>query len=206
MKNGLLTPGYFIDTKTNIILPFYLTNADNTVLSSFANDGNSHAYGTELTVSIFPWTFLRTTVNGNFYWEDINTISGNDIGFLNLNNSNWTIKNLFKINKKLTFDITWIYRGASTRRYSESIETHKFDAALRWKVAKGKGNLSLRVTDIFDTYQNESFLFGDGFEEYTLQKRESRIGYLAFTYQFANGESIKKRNRKKREFERGASE
>lgn len=205
-KNWSFNPGLFYRYKTSIILPLYLANADNTILSSYANDGNSHAYGTEITVSIFPLKFLQTNINGSFYWEKINTTINNDLGFLSLNNSNWTIKNLFKINKSLTFDITWIYRGASTRRYSESIETQKFDAALRWKVLKGKGNLSFRVTDIFDTYQNESFLFGDGFEEYYLQKRESRIGYISFTYQFAKGVSIKKRNRKKRQFEGGATE
>ena len=183
-----------------------MTNADNTILSSYANDGNSHAYGTEIALSISPLKFLKTTINGSFYWEKINTTIDKELGFLNLNNNNWTIKNLFKINKALTFDITWIYRGGSTRRYSESIETQKFDVALRWKILKGKGNLNVRVTDIFDTYQRESFLFGDGFEEYYLQKRESRIGYIAFTYQFAKGVSLKERNRKKRRFEGGATE
>ena len=205
-KKWSFNPGLFYRYKTSIILPFYLTNADNTILRSYANDGNSHAYGTEIAVSIFPLSFLKTNINGSFYWEKINTTIDNNLGFLSLNNSNWTIKNLFKINKKLTFDITWIYRGASTRRYSEAIETQKFDMALRWKILKGKGNLNLRVTDIFDTYQFESFLFGDGFEENSLRKRESRIGYISFSYQFAKGVSIKKRNRKKRRFDRGATE
>lgn len=199
-------PGIFYRYKTSIILPFYLTTADNTILSSFANDGNSHAYGTELAVSLSPIDFLQTSINGSFYWEKINTTIDNDFGFLSLNNSNWTIKNLFKINKEVSFDITWIYRGGSTRRYSESIETQKFDVALRWKILKGRGNLSFRLTDIFDTYQSESFLFGDGFEESYFNKRESRVAYLSFSYQFAKGVSLKKRNRKKREFEGGATE
>lgn len=205
-KKWSFSPGLFYRYKTSIILPFYLTNTDNTILRSYANDGNSHAYGTEISLSIFPLQFLRTNINGNFYWEKINTTLDNNFGFLSLNNSNWTIKNLFKINKKLSFDITWIYRGAGTRRYSEAVATQKIDTALRWKILKGKGNLSVRVTDIFDTFQFESFLFGDGFEENSFRKRESRIGYLSFSYQFAKGESLKKRSRKKRRFERGATE
>ncbi len=206
-KKWSFSPGLFYRYKTSIILPFYLTNeTDNTILRTYTNDGNSHAYGTEIAVSIFPLRFLKTNINGNFYWEKINTTVDNNLGFLQLNNSNWTIKNLFKINKKLSFDITWIYRGGSTRRYSESIQTQKFDTALRWKILKGKGNLNFRVTDIFDTYQSESVLFGAGFEENSLRKRESRIGYISFSYQFAKGVSIKKRNRKKRRFEGGATE
>ena len=206
-KKWSFSPGLFYRYKTSIILPFYLTNdTDNTILRTYTNDGNSHAYGTEIAVSIFPLKFLKTNINGNFYWEKINTTVDNNLGFLQLNNSNWTIKNLFKINKKLSFDITWIYRGASTRRYSEAVETHKFDAALRWKILKGKGNLNFRVTDIFDTYQSESILFGAGFEEYSLRKRESRIGYISFSYQFAKGVITNKRSRKKRRFDRGATE
>ncbi len=206
-ENWSFSPGVFYRNKTNIILPFYLTNnTDNTILRTYTNDGNSHAYGTEIAISIFPLSFLKTNINGNFYWEKINTTVDNDLGFLQLENNNWTIKNLFKINKKLSVDITWIYRGASTRRYSKSLETQKFDTAIRWKILKGKGNISLRVTDIFDTYQSESILFGAGFEENSLRKRESRIGYISFSYQFAKGGMTKKRNRKKRRFDAGATE
>ncbi|GLR16094.1 TonB-dependent receptor domain-containing protein [Portibacter lacus] len=200
-------PGIFYRYKTSIILPLYITNeTDNTIFQSYTNDGTSHAYGTEIALSLYPYKFLKTNINGNFYFEKINTTVDNDLGFLDLNNSNLTIKNLFNINKKLSFDITWIYRGASTNRYSKAVETQKFDTALRWKILKGKGSLTFRVTDIFDTFQSESILFGDGFEERSLRKRESRIGYLSFSYQFAKGVITNKRNRKEREFDSGASE
>jgi outer membrane receptor protein involved in Fe transport len=201
------SPGLFYRYKTSIILPFYITNeTDNTILQTYTNDGNSHAYGTEVALSIFPFEFLKTSINGNFYFEKINTTVASDLGFLNLDNSNLTIKNLFKISEKLSLDITWIYRGASTRRYSEAFETQKWDTALRWKILKGNGSLSLRVTDIFDTYQSESILFGNRFEERSLRKRESRIGYISFTYQFAKGVIANKRNRKNRKFDSGATE
>jgi hypothetical protein len=157
-------------------------------------------------LSIFPFEFLKTSINGNFYFEKINTTVSNDLGFLQLDNSNLTVKNLFKINNKLSLDITWIYRGASTRLYSKALETQKFDTALRWKILKGNGSLSLRVTDVFDTFQSESILFGNGFEERSFQKRESRIGYISFTYQFAKGVITQKRNRKNRKFDSGATE
>lgn len=99
-------------------------------------------------------------------------------------------------------DLSW----GSTRRYSESVETQKFDAAFRWKILKGRGNLNFRVTDIFNTYQSESILFGDGFRENYLRKRESRIAYISFSYQFAKGVMSNKRNRKKRQFDSGATE
>lgn len=201
------SPGLFYRYKTNIILPFYINDlTDNIIYQSYANDGNSHAYGTEIALSLFPFKFLKTNLNGNLYLETINTNIDSNLGFLQLNNSNLTVKNLFKINKSLSLDITWIYRGASTRRYSEALYTQKFDTALQWKFLKGRGNLSFRLTDVFDTYQSESILFGNGFEEYSFRKRESRIAYISFSYQFAKGVISNKRNRKKRQIESGATE
>ncbi len=202
-----ITPGLFYRYKTNIILPRYITNdSDNTILSTYANDGNSSAYGTEVALSIFPLDFLRTNINGNFYFENINTTINNNLGFTDLNNSNWTIKNLFKFNRKLSLDITWIYRGSSTNRFSEAVQTQKFDTALRWKILDGKGSLSFRVTDVFDTFQSESFLYGSGFQEISFRKRETRIGYISFSYQFAKGKISNKRTRKIRNFDSGARE
>ncbi len=206
-SNWSFTPGLFFRYKTNIILPLYITNdSENTVLSTFTNDGNSSAYGTEIALSIFPLDFLRTNINGNFYFENINMTVDDELGFLKLNNSNWTIKNLFNINKKLSFDITWIYRGGSTNRYSEAVRTQKFDTALRWRILAGKGSLSFRVTDVFDTFQSESILYGAGFQETSLRKRESRIGYISFSYQLAQGKLSNKRTRKIRAFDAGARE
>ena len=202
-----INPGLFYRYKTSIILPYYMTNEmDNIILQTYTNDGNSHAYGTEIAISIYPFKFLRTNINVNYYLEKMNTDIDKNFGFLHLNNSNWTIKNVFKINKKLSLDITWIYRGASTRRYSKAMAMRRFDAALRWKFLKGKGTLSFRATDIFDTYQSESLLFGDGFQETSLRKSESRIGYLSFSYQFAKGMMSKKRNKKNRRFDSSATE
>jgi outer membrane receptor protein involved in Fe transport len=200
-------PGIFYRYKTDLILPFYLINDDDTVLSSYTNDGSGHAYGTEINLALFPLKFLRTTINANFYWEKINTNQVNDFGFLQLNRDNWTIKNLFKINKKLSLDISWIYRGSSTRRYTKSVRMQKFDVALRWKILKGKGNLNLRVTDVFDTYEREQVLYGQGYEENSFRKWETQIAYLSFSYQFSKGKIGKKRNRKNRRFnEPGSTE
>ncbi len=189
-------PGMFYRYKSNIILPYYLQSGiDDTILRTYINDGNSNAYGTELALSIFPFEFLKTNINSNVYLEKINTTANNNLGFLELNNRNLTIKNIFKINKKLGFDITWIYEGSSTRRYSETIAIQKFDAALRLKILKERGTLNFRFTDVFDTYESESILVGDGFTENISSKGESRVAYISFSYEFAKGVAPKKRNR-----------
>jgi outer membrane receptor for ferrienterochelin and colicin len=53
------SPGLFYRYKTSLILPFYLPDeTDNTIFQTYVNDGNSHAYGTEMTLSLYPFEFL----------------------------------------------------------------------------------------------------------------------------------------------------
>lgn len=200
-------PGLFYRYKTNLILPFYQSDEENNVWQSFFNEGHSHAYGAEFSLSIFPLKFLRTNINGNVYWEQIGGSSGDKIGFIHLNRHNWTVKNLFKVHKNVDFDMTWVYRGGGKYRYSESLKSGKMDMAIRLKILAGKGSLNLRYTDVFDTYQSQSFLFGEDFEERSFRKWQTSVIYLSFSYQFANGTDVQKRRRKNRRFsEPGATE
>lgn len=200
-------PGLFYRYKSNLILPIYEADNERFVLQSFANQGNSHAYGTELALSIFPLAFLKTHINATIYQENIAHKNSTNYGFLNLNRHNLTIKNLFQINKHLNFDISWAYRGGGTYRFSQTAATGKVDLALGLKVLQNRGKLNLRLTDVFNTFEWTSTFYGIGFEEQSFRKRETRVFYLSFNYQFAKGESAQKRQRKNRRFdEPGATE
>ncbi len=200
-----LNPGIFFRRKSNLILPLYESDEENTVFQSYINEGNSTAYGLELALSLSPFKFLRTNLSSNIYWEKLRGVPDQNLGFVNLRRYNWTLKNLFKIHKNLNLDLTWIYRGGSTYRYSQAESFGKIDMALRWKVLKGKGSINARLTDVFNTAQYESILFGDGFEENTFRKGLTRVGYLSFNYKFASLINLKKRNRKNRRMDKSGA-
>lgn len=206
-KQWSLNPSIFYRYKNNLILSTYLNTPENIILQSFVNEGNSHAYGTELAIALFPWEALRTSLNGNIYVQKSNIDRESTAGFLTLFSSNLTIRNQLKINKQINFDLTWLYRGNSIRRFSESLATQKIDVALQWKILNGDCHLSLRITDIFNTFEFQTFQIGEGFEESLFRKFETQVAYLTFSYQLAKGKKTKQRQRKKRRFdEPGARE
>ena len=56
------------------------------------------------------------------------------------------------------------------------------DIALKKKVLKGKGAITFRVSDPFNTRDFELNINNNGLEQYFKFKRESRIAFLGFTY------------------------
>ena len=49
---------------------------------------------------------------------------------------------------------------------------------------KGKGSLTLRVSDVFNNFRFAFNTSADNFSQQSTRKRESRIGYISFMYRF----------------------
>jgi hypothetical protein len=60
------------------------------------------------------------------------------------------------------------------------------DISARYDFMKGKASLSLRISDIFDTriFKRESW--GEVFRIVSENIRESRVGYIGFSYRINN--------------------
>lgn len=199
-----INPGLFYRYKNNLIVPNYEKGENEQVLQSFVNAGNSRAWGAELSMSLKFVSFLRTDLNFNIYRENIEGPQ-NTTGYLETSNHSWTLKNRFKLNKQLDLDLSWLYRGRRVYRYSKVQPMGRLDLALRWSVLKGKGSLNARLTDVFNTFQSESILLGQGFEEQAFRKWQSRIASLSFNYQLASSNDLKRRNRKNRRLDKAGA-
>ena len=198
---------FLFRNRNDIIVEGYDLNQNNETILTFLNTGKAHTLGTELGFSFFFLDPLKTNINANLYWGSFTNDATIFNGFGKSQSSSLNVKNQFKINKKISLDLTWIYRGLNIYQFQKYQPRQKFDLAMSAKILKDKGSLSLRLTDIFNTYRGRSFYLGEGFEENTWSKGQTRALFTTFTYRFSKGEISKKRNKKRRNVsENGARE
>jgi len=166
---------------------------------SYGNYSGSDAYGVEISLTYKPIKWLDSRFNFNWNYESLNT-SSIDFSSDFSRSHQFTFRNNFTINDKLKMNISWRYQGSSIGLYQRRSELQNLDLGIRYAVFNNDGNLSLRVTDIFNTREYRGREFSDQFERFTSSKPSSRAIHLAFSYRFSKG-SIEKRNKKKREYE-----
>jgi len=163
---------------------------------SYDNYKGSEAYGLELALTYKPLKWLENKFNFNWDYEKLNISS---VDFLNnfSRSYQFTFKNDFSIYKKLKMNISWRYEAPNVSLYLRESELQNLDFGLRYALFSNDGNLSLRVTDVFNTREYRRREFGDGYERFYNSKPSSRAIHLAFSYRFSKGD-IEKRNKKKR--------
>lgn len=194
------TPTLFYRAKTNLLISTYVfSEADQRTFQQFINEGRSDAYGLEGAFAFFPANWTRTTVNANYYLEQLSELE-NDFGSNRLTRFNLTAKQLFNLGKKWRLDLSWFYWGDTRSRFSFYAARSKLDVAVNVKVLRNKGSLGLRVTDVFDTLEYFNEWLGQDFREESFRKSLTRVAYLNFSYRIEQGEKGKRRNRKKRSF------
>ncbi|MEO0038929.1 MAG: hypothetical protein RIQ59_2140, partial [Bacteroidota bacterium] len=117
---------------------------------------------------------------------------------------NARINNTFKANKNLRFQLFAMYRGAEQGLQFMRNPMYRMDLGSSYNVLKGKGTLSARVSDIFNTMK---FSF-DGDLPYNQQGSfnwESRTIYVGFNYRFGGGNNaaLQRKQRDKNETQGG---
>lgn len=98
--------------------------------------------------------------------------------------------------------VSWRYNGPSNGFFYTREVTQKIDLGIRHKILKNKGNINLRVTDLFNTQSFEGINSGSGFSQNYAYKPTSRVVHLAFSYRIDGG-TVKQRNKKSRRYNSG---
>jgi hypothetical protein len=112
--------------------------------------------------------------------------------------TNWNLR--LNINGKITpstsFQVTANYVSTMKSPVGEVKGMSGVDAGIRQDLFKGKGTLSLNVTDIFKTRVMQIYNFSDFHQYHGERYRESRVGMLTFSYRFGKMDnSQRRRNR-----------
>ncbi len=155
---------------------------------SFVNFSTGDLSGTELIFGYNPfkkWR-TRTTFMG---WQALI----NDEGFeknLDLDNWGWSVNVISTHSYRQTWGIQFFGRYRSSMEIAQGIVTPQYsvDAAINKTFRKKRGNINLRVSDIFktSTFTFESFGELDGYYLKTTRLWESRGVYLSISYRFGN--------------------
>ncbi|MGB0525560.1 MAG: TonB-dependent receptor domain-containing protein [Flammeovirgaceae bacterium] len=152
--------------------------------TTYVNLSGGRSYGAEL---IFTGKITKgwdLNVSGNIFKNEVD--GSNVEADLNNEATSWSAKltSTWDFKKDFQLQITGRYRAPFAITQGEILELYGVNAALRKKVLKGKGSVTLRVSDIFDNFRFGFNTSGENFNQQSVRKRESRIGYISFMYRF----------------------
>ncbi|WP_460983014.1 TonB-dependent receptor [Spirosoma fluminis] len=198
-------------TSLNTSLFFRQTNNEITSYRTLRNDGiteqtslnlnRSQNYGLEVVANqdITDWW----KVNGTFtFFQRSIQASANVPGVLTRTNRSWTgrITTDLRPKRGTAIQVAVNYRSPFIVAQGTINSFFNVDAGIKQDILKGRGTLNFRVSDIFNTLQFQNDSFGPNFLASTLGKRESRIGFIGFTYRL-NRKIVKETSRQKEEQE-----
>lgn len=96
----------------------------------------------------------------------------------------------FDIMKKMSVDVSLNYSTPSRQQFSYKENNFQADLSLRIPLFERKANLSLRVTDVFNTSRFRGYTSINDIYTYNYTKNTSRGVSLKFSYQFKAGKEI----------------
>ncbi|MPR34301.1 TonB-dependent receptor domain-containing protein [Salmonirosea aquatica] len=199
-KSTSLTSTAFYRATTDNVTRYRRLRDDGVTEQTYLNLARSYSYGLEFVLNqdITRWW----KANGNFSYY-MSTIKG-DPGVpdvLTQSNRSWTarINSNMTIAKGFDSQVSINYRSPFIIPQGEIQSFFNVDVGVKKEVLKGRGAISLRVSDIFNTLRFRINTYGEGFTSYTSAKRESRIAFLGFTYRFGKQAQQLQKEREERD-------
>ncbi len=109
---------------------------------------------------------------------------------------NARLSNSFTLSKKLRLQLFAMYRGAQKDIQWDVDPMSMINLGANYSVLEGKGNITFRVNDIFNTMRFQ-FNSANPFIQNGRFKWESRTAYLGFNYRFGGGKNKAKSRRRR---------
>ncbi|TNE80372.1 MAG: TonB-dependent receptor [Bacteroidetes bacterium] len=183
-KKFTLSVGLYHRQTLNMLTRYRRVDENGVTITSFVNLNNSNSTGAEIVFNTSIRSWWKLNANLNLYQQTMEAnnlatgLSSTAIG------GNARITNNFTFSKKLSGQFSYSYFQPGWALQGSIQAFQAADIGLRYDIMKGRGNVGMRVSDIFNTRQFEIQTNGIGFDQYNLWKRESRIVYLSFSYRF----------------------
>ncbi|TGE28999.1 outer membrane beta-barrel family protein [Hymenobacter metallicola] len=156
------------------------------------NFGRTQSYGAELSLNQPLAKWWRLTASGSLFRNTVTALANTEASRSNLTGTA-RLMNSFTPTPKLDVQVTGTYRAAVITPQGRLLPQGGVDVALRQKLFADRGALTLRVSDIFNTQRQRIEAFGDnGFRASYVNKYETRVGYLGFSWYFGSNKPPKK--------------
>ncbi len=205
IKGGSITLGTFYRNINDVISRVTFKDptdvTDVRQILTFQNFDDTDAYGVELSANYKIANWWRANASADFY-------SQTQFGVTNLNDANAPrlevqnevfnarISNSFTLSKRLRLQLFAMYRGAQEDIQWKTDPMKMVNLGANYTVFKGKGNVTFRVNDIFNTMQFQ-FQSSNPFTQNGRFKWESRTAYIGFNYRFGGGKNKAKSRRRR---------
>jgi outer membrane receptor protein involved in Fe transport len=139
------------------------------------------------------FNIYKNKINAKNVSPDLQTDATQWMSRLNIN---------MRISKRATVQFTGNYSAPMTTVNGKIRGMSGADAGLKYDIFKGKGSLSVNVSDIFYTRQFHFENFGEFYSTTGDRRRESRVAMFNFTYNFGKADANlfqRKKNARQRE-------
>ncbi len=205
LSNSLTVKEWSITTsifyrKTDDMISRFRTVDPNTGIGvmTTTNFASSENLGGELIVR---YTFDKIgSIMGSFNIYR-NKINGSNIqSDFQTNATQWSsrLNASLRVAKNTSFQVTGNYMAPMTTVNGKIKGMSGIDVGMKQDIMKGKGSISLNVTDIFNMRRFQYINYGDYYYTEGTRARESRVGMLNFTYKFGKADTMfsKKKNQR----------
>ena len=179
---------YYRYTK-NLISRFRSIDTTGVSTMKFINYSSSANTGLEIVLKNQFSKAITSTTTFNYF---NNKINGENIdAALQSTSNNWTLRTNINIkaSKTTSLQITGMYMSQTKTPQGSFKGMSGIDIGARREFLKGKLNLSVNITDIFNTRKMVIHNVGEGFIYDMQRKRESQVGNFTLTYRFGTTEA-----------------
>jgi outer membrane receptor protein involved in Fe transport len=196
LKIGSITAGVFYRQINDEIIRILYKNPENINqdIISFDNFKDNHAYGVEISGNLKAAKWWSINASSDAYFKKVKgTVENANTSLQEYREADVTVFNVrmnnnFTATKKLRFNLFGMYRGKDLGLQFIRKPMYKADFGSTYTIMKGKGSITARVNDIFNTMH---FAF-DGSIPYKQEGAfywESRGFYIGFNLLFGGGKN-----------------
>ena len=196
LKIGSITTGVFYRQINDEIIRTLYKNPENINqdIISFDNFKNNNAFGAEISGNLKATKWWSINASSDAYFKKVKgTVENANTGLQEYGEAdvvtfNARMNNNFTATKKLRFNLFGMYRGKDLGLQFVRKPMYKADLGSTYTILKGKGSITARVNDIFNTMH---FAF-DGSIPYRQEGAfywESRGVYLGFNLMFGGAKN-----------------
>jgi Outer membrane receptor for ferrienterochelin and colicins len=194
-RNSLGVTAFYRKT-TGVISGVRTQISDLQSSTTYMNLSSSETYGGEFNTNINLLKWWNINANYTYFHLEL-ADNGQGIVDKNAKQSNsWTVRatsNWF-LSKSLSLQLMYNYkspvvstggmggRGGGGGIQGKTLANYYFDMGTRYSFLKGKADISLRVSDIFNTNKYIQDGYGNNVISYTKSWRESPTVFLGFSY------------------------
>lgn len=170
-----------------------IVDSSQLIYSIFQNAGKSNKYGFEMVFSHDPSDWFSYNVSVNLYHNTVDAFSVNNLYPIphsfsapkqTLQSGNVKMNTFFHLPKKWDLQVTGYYIAPDLLPQGKVGSSLAVNFGVKKAVQKGKGQLFINATDIFNTLNTFKNIYGNGFQYLSREYAETQTIRLGYSYQF----------------------